>query len=84
MVTVLAGISLVKFGTLICYHAIKAFGRQGKKQMRKSKMFHNMNIPLHMIDTSLATSSSVYKHLAATPKQSIKQKAAKRNSSEME
>ena len=42
MVTVLVGISLLIFGALICYHAIKAFGRQGKKQIRKSKMLHKM------------------------------------------
>ena len=83
MVTVLVGISFVKFGALICYHVIKAFGRQGKKQIGKSKMLHKMNIPLHMINTSLVT-SSVYKHLAAIPQQSIKHKAAQRNSNEME
>ena len=79
MVTVLVGISFVKFGALICYHVIKAFGRQGKDLMKKSKMLHKINIPLHRINTSLVT-SRVYKHLAMVPQEPVTRKPIRRSS----
>ena len=70
IVIVLVGISFLKFIALICYHIVKAFGRQGKERMKKSKMFHKINIPLNRINTSLVT-SSVYKHLAMMPQEPV-------------
>ena len=70
IVAVLVGISFLKFGALICYHVIKAFGRQGQERMKKSKMFHKINIPLHRINKSLVT-SGVYKHLAMIPQEPV-------------
>ena len=82
IVIVLVGISFVKFVALICYHIMKAFGQQGKERMKKSKMYHKINIPLHRINTSLVT-SSVYKHLAMIPQDAVQHSRSIRRSSDV-
>ena len=82
LVTVLVGISFLKFVALICYHIMKAIGQQGRERMKKSKMFHKINVLLHRINTLLVT-SSIYKHLAMIPQEPVQYNRPTRRSSDV-
>ncbi|XP_065897313.1 uncharacterized protein [Dysidea avara] len=72
MVEVLVGISLVKFGALLCYHHItRAINRNRMDQIKNSKMFSKVNTALN--------NSGIFIHLSMTNQEDVKLKPTTTN-----